>query len=245
MRPGWCAWLASKWRINLRLILRIATGAAAALLLAGVLLIALAAWRDHAVPLFTITIALIGLIGTALAIANGILGIRSAKLPSRKPRAALLEPRLTQSDAFVDRGAETDVLVRGIESHPVTNLHGRKGSGKSHFLAFVSDVANGHRKPGADRTALRRLTDYRVLYFDLSEALGFDDIVKRLFLANFPDQTASWEQLTHIVEASFGRRPIILVLDNVNSEGISASLGRAIYYYLAQRPTDRVILGSI
>ncbi|OYY73053.1 MAG: hypothetical protein B7Y47_00065 [Sphingomonas sp. 28-63-12] len=182
---------------------------------------------------------------TALAIINGILNIRSAKFPSRRPRMVLLEPRLTQADAFVDRGTETDTLVQAIESHAVTNLHGRKGSGKSHFLAFVSDVANGHRRPGADRLALHRLTDYHVLYFDLSDAMGFDDIVKRLFLANFPDQTASWEQLTHIVETSFGRHPVILILDNVNSEGISTSLGRAIYYYLARRPSDRVVLGSI
>lgn len=245
MRPGRGAWLVSKWRVHSRLILRIASGAAAALLLGGILMIAVATWRDQTVPRFTIAIALIGLVGTVLTIVNGIVSIRSSKFPSRRPRAALLEPRLASADAFVDRGTETDSLVQAIESHPVANLHGRKGSGKSHFLAFVSDVANGYRKPGTDRSALRRLADYHVLYFDLSDALGFDDIVKRLFLANFPDQTASWEQLTHIIDTSFRRRPVILILDNVNSEGISASLGRAIYYYLAHRPSDRVVLGSI
>jgi tetratricopeptide (TPR) repeat protein len=245
MGRGRAAWLASKWRVHSRLTLRIAAGLAATLLLAGIVLIALAAWRDHTLPGFTIAIAVVGLIGTVVAIINGLLSIRSARFPSRRPRAALLEPRLTHADSFVDRGPETDILVDAIESHSVTNLHGRKGSGKSHFLAFVSDVANGHRKPGANRSALRRLTDYQVLYFDLSDAMGFDDIVKRLFLANFPDQPASWEQLTHIVGTSFGQRPVILILDNVNSEGISTSLGRAIYYYLAHRPSDRVVLGSI
>jgi tetratricopeptide (TPR) repeat protein len=245
MGRGQAGWLAWKWRVHSRLVLRVGAGLAGTLLFAGILLMALAAWRDHAMPGFMIAIAVIGLVGTLLAIINGVLNIRSGRFPSRRPRAALIEPRLTHSDSFVDRGPETDSLVRAIESHSVTNLHGRKGSGKSHFLAFVSDVANGHRKPGANRSALRRLTDYHVLYFDLSDAMGFDDIVKRLFLANFPDQTASWEQLTHIVAASFGQRPVILILDNVNSEGISTSLGRAIYYYLAHRPSDRVVLGSI
>lgn len=189
--------------------------------------------------------ALLGLTWAATGIVSNILNIRAALPGDRVPKKGLVGPNLTSLDKVVDRVDEASALVAAIEEHQVTDVHGRKGSGKSHFLLLAADVANGHREAEAAHAPLRGLKRYSAVYLDLSEALGFDDAIAQVFRAHFPSKTASWSQLTKIIDATFRATPVLLILDNINAPGMWSALGQALYYYLSKRPNDRIVLGSI
>ncbi|MGJ8690793.1 MAG: hypothetical protein ACSHXZ_14885 [Gammaproteobacteria bacterium] len=189
--------------------------------------------------------AILGMAWAATGIVSNVLTIRTASSQTRLSKADLTGPNLTPLDPVVDRTTETENLVQFIEDHQAINLHGRKGSGKSHFLSFVADCSNGHRKIGDKHTSLKNLKNYRAVYVDLSESLGFEDVLKQIFSARFPSQTPSWSLLIDNIDDVFGASPVILILDNVNAEGVWGPIGRALYAYLARRPDDRIVLGSI
>ncbi len=189
--------------------------------------------------------AILGMGWATSGIVGNILTIRATRSIGSVPKRDFLRPNLTPMDSVVDRKSETIALVDAVKIHQVTNVHGRKGSGKSHFLSFVADMANGHRDMDESHAALKGLKRYSVVYIDLSEALGFDDAVTQIFRSSFPDQPASWMQFTKIVDAAFKANPVILIVDNVNAPGIWGPLGQALYRYLSRRPADRIVLGSI
>ncbi len=156
----------------------------------------------------------------------------------------LLLPHLLKDDALVDRERDIAQIVKRIDDDRVVNCWGRKGVGKSFLLQHLADVVNGHRqrrpRGGPKPKRLRA-----ALYFDLTDAVGFDQVERQVTQTALRRSDARWEEFVASVAAIFGRRRLLLVLDNVNTPGLWPSVGRAIYEYLARRPHDRVVLGSI
>jgi len=230
--------------ISRRWVFYIISGLVAILAVCTLILFTLYDIQSEKVVLLTITWALVGITWAITGIFSNIITIKASK-PIKVSRERLTGQLLPDTSNFVDRSGDSTRLVEALENYQIVNLHGRKGSGKSHFLAFASDIANKHRVAEKDHLCLNKLSKFSVVYFDLSEALGFDDILSQLFNSHLPDMSVSWENFVQAIDVAFGKTSIILILDNVNAQDLSLPLGSAVYKYIAHRPTDKVLLGSI
>lgn len=191
----------------------------------------------------------LSVVQVAAACLSAIAALTTAMLAlarMRRPRPsflALLVPKLLHEDRLVNRDGEMRDLVGLIGSTRVVNCHGPRGAGKSFLLEHLTDVVNGHR--GAAKGQPRPGRGSVALYFDLADATGFPDIEAQICRAALGDADATWGEFTSSVQQRFGRKRVILVLDNVNSPALWSQLGRAAYEYCALRRQDRLILGSI
>lgn len=185
--------------------------------------------------------AVLGSLWAASGIANNVTSIRALR-PPRRSRNHLLPPALLPDEPLVDRIGEMQQLSLSLVGNRCVNCHGHRGTGKSHLLGYVADVVNGHRK---DDTARPAPAGFKAaLYFDLADAVGFDRFVRDACQAKFPDAT-SWAQFVAAVDTEFGHERILLMLDNVNLEGLWSAAGKAAYDYLVRRPSDAVVFGSV
>jgi tetratricopeptide (TPR) repeat protein len=195
----------------------------------------LGAGLTHAAKVAGLASALTGLAGLVIAL---------RRTPPREPaRLELTAPRLLVEDYLFDRVPEMQALTALIGRADVVNCHGQRGAGKSFLLEHLSDVVNGHRGPARDHPRPTGMEG--ALYFDLADAGGFGEIEAQVGSAAFGLPTSRWPDFIAYVDRTFGRRHVLLILDNVNAPGLWPSLGRATYQYLASRPTDRIVLGSI
>ncbi len=182
----------------------------------------------------------------SLSAATALTAVALAVGQARRPRSNLLAlqlPKLLREDHLVNRDAEVKELVRLMGTERVVSCHGPRGAGKSFLLEHLTDVVNGHRRPASGQPRPRRMSV--ALYFDLADAAGFADIEAQICRAALGDADATWGRFISSVDERFGRRPVMLVLDNVNSPALWRQLGSAAYDYCARRRHDRLILGSI
>jgi tetratricopeptide (TPR) repeat protein len=110
------------------------------------------------------------------------------------------------------------------------------------MLQYVTDVVNGHREPNVSHPWPQGASV--ALYFDLSDAIGFEGLEEEVCRAAFGQQ-GTWRQFIGYVQREYRGRPTLLVLDNVNSPSLWTPLGSAASQYLLARPGDSVVLGSI
>ena len=185
--------------------------------------------------------AVLGSLWAASGIANNLTSIRASR-PPRHSRDHLLPPVLLRDESLVDRIGEMQQLGSSLVGSRCVNCHGHRGTGKSHLLGYVADVVNGHREDDSSRPAPAGFK--AALYFDLADAVGFDRFVHDACQARFPDAT-SWAQFVAAVDTEFGHKRILLMLDNVNLEGLWSAAGKAAYDYLVRRPSDAVVFGSV
>ena len=189
--------------------------------------------------------ALIGISWASTGVISNVINIKASTGIQTINKKRLIGELLPNTTAFVDRGFDSVKLVEAIKDNQVVNLHGRKGSGKSHFLAYVSDIANSHKVAKNDHQILSDLSAFSVVYFDLSESLGFSDVVTKLFSTYMPKSPASWDNFVEAIDSAFRKEPVILILDNINASALWHPLGTAVFRYLGRRTNDKIVLGSI
>lgn len=189
-----------------------------------------------------VVLTLSGILGGIAAAATFALNLGQARRPKGK-RSSLISPHLIEDDLLVDRVDEMRSLVSRIGSNQVVNCHGQRGAGKSFLLGHLTDVINGHRAPSPDHPVPRGIS--AALYFDLADAVGFEQLGARVCQESLGKADGSWGDFVEYAKEEFGRRRVLLVLDNVNTPGLWPALGTAAYRYLARRPTDKVVFGSI
>ena len=185
--------------------------------------------------------AVLGSLWAASGIASNVTSIRALR-PPRRSRDHLLPPVLLRDESLVDRIGEMQQLSSSLVANRCVNCHGYRGTGKSHLLGYVADVVNGHREDDRSRPAPSGFN--AALYFDLADAVGFDRFVHDACQARFPE-AKSWTQFVAAVDTEFGPKRILLMLDNVNLEGLWSAAGKAAYEYLVRRPLDAVVFGSV
>jgi hypothetical protein len=179
---------------------------------------------------------LAGLVG----IASGVVGLREAR--GRPPAPIdVCSPKLRNERSVIDRTTELANLTEELERHQAVNCHGPRGAGKSFMLQYVADVINGHRRPNPHHTWPRGMS--AALYFDLADAIGFGGIESQVCRASF-GQDGSWGQFINYVNRKHAR-PVLIILDNVNSPSLWRPVGRAVCEYLLARDEDKILLGSI
>jgi tetratricopeptide (TPR) repeat protein len=191
-----------------------------------------------------LTIALVvsgGLSATA-ALSAAAVAVWQARSQSQH-LPDLQAPNLMKHDRLINRSKEMKELVSRIDEPNVVNCHGPRGAGKSFLLEHLADVVNGHRRPAGGR---RRPKSAKVaLYFDLADAAGFEEVQAQLCRAALGEVDATWPDFVGSIKQRFKSRRVLLILDNVNSPGLWRPLGEAAYRYLASRPNDKLVFGSI
>jgi tetratricopeptide (TPR) repeat protein len=220
----------------------IAGGCLFAFGLFGVVRLAQAAPSEATAQRLNIATAVSGGVAAVAAIVGALLAYKQGR--SNQPDAAkLLTPKLRPDDRLINRGAEMLDLVARIGGHPVVGCHGPRGAGKSFLLKHLADVVNRNRRAIRGQPKPRRVS--ASLYFDLAAAAGFADACSQICREAFGDPDGGWSDFVAYVGRQFKHQRVLLILDNVNSPGLWRELGEAVYNYLASRPKDRVILGSI
>lgn len=172
---------------------------------------------------------------------NNIVTIR-ARRPLASTRRLVL-PNLLPEARFVDRDREIGELFDALPSSRCVCCHGPQGAGKSYMLEYVADIINGHRNPSSAQPV--RTGFGAALYFDLADSAGWDQAVGQVLGASLGGELRTWPQFVAEVDKAFGRRGVLLILDNLNSPGLGAAAGRAAYSFLATRSRDAVVLGSV
>jgi tetratricopeptide (TPR) repeat protein len=212
----------------------IAAAAGAILLLSGSSGTGVPKWLTVLGALLASVVALTG-------IAGSFSSMRAQWLGSPRNRE-LLAPVLVGSDAFVDRVGELEQISSALVSSRCISCHGQRGTGKSHLLGYIADVVNGNRQsePGH-----RMPSGFAAsFYFDLADAAGFEQFVTQACRSTFPE-ASSWTQFVNQVDRRFRRGRVVLILDNVNLGSLWTAVGKAVYEYLARRPADAALIGSI
>jgi tetratricopeptide (TPR) repeat protein len=164
-------------------------------------------------------------------------------ISQRERLVDLQTPNLMKHDRLINRSHEMNELVTRIDKPKVVNCHGPRGAGKSFLLEHLTDVINGHRRP-VDKQHRPRHTKV-ALYFDLADAAGFEEMQSQLCQAVIGKADATWGEFVESLKKRFKERRILLILDNVNSPGLWRPLGEVAYLYLAKRPNDKLVFGSI
>lgn len=183
-----------------------------------------------------------GALGAAAAVSGALLAWSQARAPRRRV-SDMLTPQLLAEERLINRTAELHDLVARINDSRAVGCHGPRGAGKSFLLEHLTDVINGHRSNPAGQPKPARVA--AAIYFDLADAVGFVEAQAQICSVALGDSAGTWQDFATSVNRAFKRRRVVLILDNVNSEGLWRQLGQAVHRYCAIRPRDRVILGSI
>jgi tetratricopeptide (TPR) repeat protein len=182
-----------------------------------------------------------GILGGLSAFSSFLVNLRRSGGP--KPnRSTLVTPHLIDDAKLVDRTTEVSELFDGVNRSRVVNCFGDRGAGKSFFLSYVTDIINGFRPRNPGHQKLRGYS--AALYYDLADVVGFDEIQSHVCREALGED-GTWKEFIAYVNSAFKHRKVILILDNVNSPELWPAVGRAGYDYLARRPKDKLILGSI
>jgi tetratricopeptide (TPR) repeat protein len=208
----------------------------------GVVRLAQSAPSEATAQRLDIATAVSGAIAALATTVGVVLAYRQAR-PKRAGIADLLGSMLLVDDRLINRSREVGALVAGVDAHPVVGCHGPRGAGKSFLLEHLADVINANRRGVAGQPKPKRVS--AALYFDLAAAAGFVDVPAQICRAALGEVDGNWSDFLAYVKRRFKRRRVLLILDNVNSPGLWRELGEAVYKYLAARPKDKVILGSI
>ena len=184
-----------------------------------------------------------------VVIVAGLAGIGS-KLRStlqsqgaKRDRSRLVHAQLVDSDRLVDRSGEMVELIQALARSREVNCWGQKGAGKSFLLKHFADVINGYRAENSGHPKARKVS--AALYFDVADTVGFAEIEARVCREVLGKENGTWNDFIAYVTKKFPRRRILLILDNANTPSLWPAVGRAAYDYLAQRPGDCLILGSV
>lgn len=188
-----------------------------------------------------IATAVSGVVAAVAAVVGVVLAARQGR--PRRELSDILGARLLADDRLINRGDEMRTLVTQIDGQRVIGCYGPRGAGKSFLLEHLADVVNGNRRGARGQPKPKKVS--AALYFDLAAAAGFADANAQIGREVLGEEAADWGDFVANVKRRFKRRRVVLILDNVNSPGLWRELGEAVYKYLAGRPKDRVILGSI
>lgn len=210
------------------------------LLLVCVLLFASSLFMEDPPGFLSVAAKAIGALAGLVGIASGVVRLREARDGPPAP-IDVCSPKLRNKRSVVDRTAQIAELTKELEQDEVVNCHGPRGAGKSFMLQYLADVVNGHRRPNQHHTWPRGIS--AALYFDLADAIGFGGIESQVCRASF-GQDGSWGQFITYVDRKHPR-PVLIILDNVNSPSLWTPVGRAVCEYLLARDGDRLLLGSI
>jgi tetratricopeptide (TPR) repeat protein len=180
---------------------------------------------------------------SAIAAVSGALLARPRDRTDDGRLQDALTPHLLDDERLINRTAEMRDLVACIDDSRAVGCHGPRGAGKSFLLEHLTDVINGYRSRSVGQSRPKRVA--AALYFDLADAVGFPEAQAQICHAVLGNPAATWAEFALSVERAYKRRRVVLILDNVNSEGIWRQLGQAARQYCAIRPQDRLVFGSI
>jgi tetratricopeptide (TPR) repeat protein len=203
-----------------------------------VFLLAIDLFQEDPSTFLSVAARAVGAVAALLAIVSFGLQVTRPVPPQPDVRSRKLRARTK----VVDRDDEVAELTQKIGAGEVVNCHGAQGAGKSFFLQYMADVVNGHRQPNLDHVWPQNVS--AALYFDLSGATGFAGIESQVCRAVLGGE-GSWDHFIGYVEREFSGRPVLLILDNVNSESLWTPVGKAASEYLRAREGDALLIGSI
>lgn len=148
---------------------------------------------------------------------------------------------------FTNRINEFQYISQKIETSTLINIFGDKGVGKSELLKMYSDMINGNlsKKIGYDFTIIKKQKNKRALYFDVSDKTGATDIISELCNRTFLNMSPSIENFIQNINNNFKNYMLIIIIDNINNQGIRRDMDRIMELYRRERPNDVFIIGSI
>ena len=94
----------------------------------------------------------------------------------------------------------------------------------------------------------KQLKYYKVIYFDLSDKMGMQEIVHEIFSRLFPniiDDTKSYHHFLNKLVEQYQKQNIIFVFDNFNNEALKSELIKVLQEHKIHRCNDRFIIGSV
>lgn len=234
--------MSNRGRRAARIALGIAGVCLVAFLVVAVLKLMQATASAQTAQRLSIALVVSGSLSAAAALTATALAVWKA-YSERQQLIDLQAPNLMKHDRLINRSGEMEELIRRIDEPNVVNCHGPRGAGKSFLLEHLADVINGHRRPADGHRRPKRAKV--ALYFDLADAAGFAEVQAQVCQAALGQPDATWASFIGSIKKRFKGRRVLLILDNVNSPGLWRPLGEAAYRYLASRPHDRLVLGSI
>jgi tetratricopeptide (TPR) repeat protein/cytochrome c553 len=187
-------------------------------------------------------VAVLGGLAAITTVASNVLVLLTAK-DARPASSDLVVANLRTDAHFVDRDDEVKALARLLAEHACVSCHGSQGTGKSYLLQYFADVVNGHRRARSGHPETPEIA--AAVYFDLADAAGWDQFVAQVCRMTLGDEVYSWQRFVNAMQEVFGDQQVLLILDNLNSQGLWPSIGKAAYAYLVARPDDRLVIGSI
>ncbi len=186
--------------------------------------------------------AVIGAVGVAPAIFSSTLQWREHRSRDRR-WPDIVTVKLREEDRLINRSPEMQEIVEHLNKGRVVGCYGPRGAGKTFLLEHIADVVNGYRPPAPGQEKPKRIV--AALYFDLTDVEGFTTVREQICRSVVGDADATWEDFILCVDRLFGRRRVLLILDNANAEGLWLKLGEAAYKYTSHRRNDRVVFGSV
>lgn len=156
--------------------------------------------------------------------------------------------KYNQISKFTDRKTVLSKINLALMNGDTVNVIGSKGSGKSHTLKFFCDCINKNvdKKIRKEYGLYKNTINKYCLYFDLTHQRGLNGIIDSLFIETDSDNIQKIgklfaEQNTKLLRS----QEAIIVLDNVNNQGIYKDISNLIDRYLQIRHKDLFIIGSI
>lgn len=190
-------------------------------------------------------IIIIGIVGSLIAIIEYIF-------PEKKIISKLgIRNYSHKQSKFVNRIEEVNEIFSLLSlKKEIMNVYGDKGVGKSEILRMVSDLTNwkiGNKthKRYQKSNLLDTRKNYKVIYYDLSDKTGIDDIKKEISLKSYPDMRASYELFLKQLESDYSKKSLIIIFDNLNNPALYQEISRLIRFHWSIRSKDIFIIGSI
>lgn len=195
--------------------------------------------------LFSITWAVVGAIWALLGIISLLKQNDSSRTAPRLHKRALVD-----ISRFVNRVDDLNALIVLASKHTLISVFGQKGVGKSELLKVFCDLLNVRKKdrihfpvqfPNQDED----ITPKAAFYVDLVDKVGSDRVLNQMATSICGTSLDSIQDLAAHVDSRYRKKPILIILDNVNNIATSHQIIQSITQYQLERPKDVVILGSI
>lgn len=160
------------------------------------------------------------------------------------------------NNIFVDRKSALYDISSAINNNDlIINIYGRKGVGKSNFLRFYCDLVN-HKLKKNDKKILKKQFNkqYKLLYPKRSKAFyleisGYqnrDDLNQQISEIVTGKLDFSNIQIAEKLRKAFAfNKKIIIVIDNVNTEGLEFELENIIKTFYSVSHKFCFIIGSV
>jgi len=208
----------------------------------------------HIVNIYNILFALIGFIGSVVGIKNHFEQKRN-----KINHLDIFTSIALKQEYFTNRVSEINKILELLNAnHKIINVYGNKGVGKTEFLKIIADYVNNNInkklnnfliKNNIKKQKYKNIKNYRIIYFDLSDKMGIQEIINEIFSKLFSNiiinDNKSYHHFLNELENIYSNQNMIFIFDNFNNEALKIELIKTIQEHQSQRSADLFIIGSI